>query len=88
MALGVHSEVGLLARSWSTARVSEHTRLTPSNAEDLLFDDVLWVSQAKREHDASARSCVSGAWRSTRPNRSWPRRSPGRRPAGGCAPTS
>jgi arginine deiminase len=30
----------------------EHTRLTPSNAEDLLFDDVLWVAQAKREHDA------------------------------------
>jgi len=30
----------------------EHTRLTPSNAEELLFDDVLWISQAKREHDA------------------------------------
>jgi arginine deiminase len=30
----------------------EHTRLTPSNAEDLLFDDVLWVAQAKREHSA------------------------------------
>src|SRR4029077_4967833 len=30
----------------------EHTRLTPSNAEELLFDDVLWVSKAKQEHDA------------------------------------
>jgi arginine deiminase len=30
----------------------EHSRLTPSNAEELLFDDVLWVSQAKKEHDA------------------------------------
>jgi arginine deiminase len=30
----------------------EHTRLTPSNAEELLFDDVLWVSKAKSEHDA------------------------------------
>jgi arginine deiminase len=30
----------------------EHTRLTPSNAEDLLFDDVLWVARAKTEHDA------------------------------------
>jgi arginine deiminase len=30
----------------------EHTRLTPSNAEELLFDDVLWVRQAKKEHDA------------------------------------
>jgi arginine deiminase len=29
----------------------EHTRLTPSNAEDLLFDDVLWVARAKAEHD-------------------------------------
>jgi arginine deiminase len=30
----------------------EHTRLTPSNAKELLFDDVLWVSKAKSEHDA------------------------------------
>jgi arginine deiminase len=30
----------------------EHSRLTPSNAEELLFDDVLWVSKAKAEHDA------------------------------------
>ena len=29
----------------------EHTRLTPSNAEELLFDDVLWVTRAKDEHD-------------------------------------
>jgi arginine deiminase len=29
----------------------EHSRLTPSNAEDLLFDDVLWVTRAKAEHD-------------------------------------
>jgi arginine deiminase len=29
----------------------EHTRLTPSNAEEMLFDDVLWVSKAKSEHD-------------------------------------
>jgi arginine deiminase len=30
----------------------EHSRLTPSNAEELLFDDVLWVKQAKNEHAA------------------------------------
>jgi arginine deiminase len=30
----------------------EHTRLTPSNAEELLFDDVLWVDRAQQEHDA------------------------------------
>src|SRR6188768_3602587 len=32
----------------------EHSRLTPSNAEELLFDDVLWVKRAKEEHDAFA----------------------------------
>ena len=30
----------------------EHTRLTPANAEELLFDDVIWVKRAKEEHDA------------------------------------
>jgi len=29
-------------------------RLTPDNPADLLFDDVLWVSQAQAEHDAFA----------------------------------
>ena len=52
MALGVHSEVGALRRVLVHRPGLEHTRLTPSNAEELLFDDVLWVSQAKREHDA------------------------------------
>ena len=27
-----------------------HERLTPSNNDDLLFDDVLWVENAKRDH--------------------------------------
>src|SRR6516162_4045218 len=52
MALGVHSEVGTLRKVMVHRPGLEHTRLTPSNAEDLLFDDVLWVAQAKREHDA------------------------------------
>ena len=52
MALGVHSEVGRLHRVMVHRPGLEHTRLTPSNAEELLFDDVLWVAQAKREHDA------------------------------------
>src|SRR3954451_24937086 len=30
----------------------EHSRLTPSNAAELLFDDIIWVKQAKAEHDA------------------------------------
>jgi arginine deiminase len=52
MALGAHSEVGTLRRVMVHRPGLEHTRLTPSNAEDLLFDDVLWVSKAKAEHDA------------------------------------
>ncbi|TVZ07514.1 hypothetical protein EAS64_07680 [Trebonia kvetii] len=28
-----------------------HSRLTPSNAEDLLFDGVLWMARAQEEHD-------------------------------------
>jgi arginine deiminase len=31
-----------------------HTRLTPSNCAELLFDDVIWVQRAKIEHDAFA----------------------------------
>ena len=32
----------------------ELKRLTPDNAAELLFDDVLWVSRAQAEHDAFA----------------------------------
>ena len=51
MPLGVHSEVGRLRRVMVHRPGLEHTRLTPSNAEELLFDDVLWVARAKAEHD-------------------------------------
>jgi arginine deiminase len=51
MALGVHSEVGKLRKVMVHRPGLEHSRLTPSNAEDLLFDDVLWVTRAKAEHD-------------------------------------
>jgi len=51
MALGVHSEVGKLRRVMVHRSGLEHSRLTPSNAEELLFDDVLWVARAKSEHD-------------------------------------
>ena len=54
MALGVHSEVGKLRRVMVHRPGLEHSRLTPSNAEELLFDDVLWVARAKAEHDAFA----------------------------------
>src|SRR6516164_825308 len=54
MALGVHSEVGRLRRVMVHRPGLEHTRLTPSNAGELLFDDVLWVARAKAEHDMFA----------------------------------
>jgi arginine deiminase len=52
MPFGVHSEVGKLRKVMVHRPGLEHSRLTPSNAEELLFDDVLWVKQAKAEHDA------------------------------------
>ena len=51
MALGVHSEVGKLHKVMVHRPGLEHRRLTPSNAADLLFDDVIWVDRAEQEHD-------------------------------------
>lgn len=51
MTFGAHSEVGKLRKVLVHRPGLEHSRLTPANAEDLLFDDVLWVHQAKKEHD-------------------------------------
>ena len=48
----VDSEVGTLRKVIVHRPGLEHTRLTPSNAQDLLFDDVIWVERAKEEHDA------------------------------------
>ena len=47
---GVHSEVGRLRRVLVCAPGLAHRRLTPSNADDLLFDDVMWVENAQRDH--------------------------------------
>jgi arginine deiminase len=49
-AFGVHSEVGRLRKVLVCAPGLAHERLTPSNCDDLLFDDVLWVQNAKRDH--------------------------------------
>ena len=51
MPLGAYSEVGRLRKVIVHRPGLEHARLTPFNAEELLFDDVLWVSRAKAEHD-------------------------------------
>src|SRR6476660_5305118 len=47
---GVHSEVGALRKVMVCAPGLAHSRLTPSNCDQLLFDDVLWVENAKRDH--------------------------------------
>jgi len=47
---GVHSEVGTLRKVMVCSPGLAHARLTPSNCDDLLFDDVLWVEMAKRDH--------------------------------------
>jgi arginine deiminase len=50
----VDSEVGQLRQVILHRPDLELKRLTPDNAADLLFDDVLWVSEAQAEHDAFA----------------------------------
>jgi len=50
----VDSEVGVLRQVILHRPDLELKRLTPDNAADLLFDDVLWVSEAQAEHDAFA----------------------------------
>ncbi|EMF0867712.1 arginine deiminase, partial [Pseudomonas aeruginosa] len=48
--LGVHSEAGKLRKVMVCSPGLAHQRLTPSNCDELLFDDVIWVNQAKRDH--------------------------------------
>jgi arginine deiminase len=47
---GVHSEVGKLRKVLVCAPGLAHNRLTPTNCDDLLFDDVMWVQNAQRDH--------------------------------------
>jgi arginine deiminase len=49
-AYSVDSEVGILRKVLVCAPGLAHDRLTPSNCDSLLFDDVLWVQNAKRDH--------------------------------------
>ncbi|MCV0429027.1 MAG: arginine deiminase [Roseibium sp.] len=49
--LGVHSEIGKLRKVMVARPSVAHERLTPGNCHDLLFDDVLWVHQARVDHD-------------------------------------
>jgi arginine deiminase len=51
---GVDSEVGRLRQVVLHRPDLELKRLTPDNAAELLFDDLLWVAEAQAEHDAFA----------------------------------
>src|SRR3954449_10854432 len=47
---GVHSEVGRLRKVLVCAPGLAHRRPTPTNSDELLFDDVMWVENAQRDH--------------------------------------
>jgi arginine deiminase len=48
---GANSEVGTLRKVMVHRPELSLQRLTPSNHDELLFDDVLWVERAQYEHD-------------------------------------
>ncbi|MFJ9037823.1 arginine deiminase [Streptomyces sp. NPDC102406] len=54
MSFHVDSEAGRLRRVILHRPDLELKRLTPSNKDQLLFDDVLWVRRARQEHDGFA----------------------------------
>jgi hypothetical protein len=47
VACGVHSEMGRLRNVLVCRPGLAQKRLTPANYRDLVFDDVLWVAQAR-----------------------------------------
>ncbi|WP_327134445.1 arginine deiminase [Streptomyces sp. NBC_01343] len=54
MTFHVDSETGRLKQVILHRPDRELTRLTPTNKDELLFDDVLWAKRARDEHDAFA----------------------------------
>jgi arginine deiminase len=51
-AVGAYSEVGTLRTVMVHRPDLAHERLSPTNCQELLFDDVIWVSRAQQEFDA------------------------------------
>lgn len=49
-AFGAHSEVGKLRKVLVSRPGLAHERLTPANCDELLFDDVFWVQEARNDH--------------------------------------
>ncbi len=52
--VSVHSETGPLKRVMLHKPGKEIDRLTIENMDELLFDDLLWLEQARKEHDKFA----------------------------------
>ncbi|MCV2348543.1 arginine deiminase [Paucibacter sp. Y2R2-4] len=52
MSAGLNSEIGRLRKVLVCRPGLAQKRLTPANCHDLLFDDVLWVRQARQDHEA------------------------------------
>lgn len=48
--VGVWSEIGKLHRVMVCQPDLAHQRLTPDNSAELLFDDLIWLAQARRDH--------------------------------------
>lgn len=59
MSQGLNSEIGRLRRVLVCRPGLAQQRLTPANCRDLLFDDVLWVEQARNDHDAFTNAMLS-----------------------------
>lgn len=47
---GAHSEIGKLRKVIVCQPGLAHARLTPANAEQLLYDDVIWIQEARTDH--------------------------------------
>jgi arginine deiminase len=54
LTVGIESEVGPLREVIIHRPGTELERLTPANAAELLFDDVMWPERARSEHDGFA----------------------------------
>lgn len=59
MVRGVWSEVGKLEKVLVHRPGREIDRLTPSNREELLFDDILWLEKAHEDHDTFSATLAS-----------------------------
>ncbi len=64
--LGVHSEAGKLRKVMVCSPGLAHQRLTPSNCDELLFDDVIWVNRPSATTSTSSPRCASAASTSSR----------------------